>query len=153
MPRLIWVFAGRTLILLVLLCRGLFLRLWHPETPKFNKKNGSKVTWFMAFRERASKMAAGDSASSTSRMRVFPHTSDGIDMSISTVGFRGGALSSITETELESQRNRMTLEEARWTGVRKKVPGMKGIPKQTHSKTGLRMEAEYDPYTKVRYIF
>ena len=95
-------------------------------------------------------MAAGDGGSTMSRSRVFPHSSDDIDMSISTVGFRGGTMSSLTETEMESQRNRMTLEEARWTGVRKKVPGMQGMPKQSRSKSGQGMEAQYDPYAKVR---
>ena len=97
-------------------------------------------------------MAAGDGGSAMSRSRVFPHSSDDIDMSISTVGFRGGTMSSLTETEMESQRNRMTLEEARWTGVRKKVPGMQGMPKQTRSKSGQGIDAEYDPYVKVSII-
>lgn len=94
-------------------------------------------------------MASGD-RTAAGRRRVFPSSTDNIDMSISSVGFRGGALSSYTETEIELQRNRMTLEEARWTGVRKKVPGMSGIPKQTRSRSGLSIDSETDPYKKVK---
>ncbi|XP_060576682.1 transient receptor potential cation channel subfamily M member-like 2 [Ruditapes philippinarum] len=64
--------------------------------------------------------------------RVFPGTSD-MDVGYSTADYRGAAISSVSNVEMESQRNRMTLEEARWIGVRKKVPGMSGIPKKAKS--------------------
>lgn len=83
------------------------------------------------------------------RRRVFPGSSGDIDMSISTVGYRGGFMSSMTETEMESQRNRLTLEEARWTGVRKKVPGMSGLPTKARAKTGLGYESGEDPFQRV----
>ena len=64
-------------------------------------------------------------------------------------------MSSMTETEMESQRNRLTLEEARWTGVRKKVPGMSGLPTKARTKTGLGYESGEDPFQRVRknYVY
>ena len=91
--------------------------------------------------------ASGNIASDMGRRRVFPGSSGDIDMSISAVGYRGGTMSSATEREMESQRNRMTLEEARWTGVRKKIPGMSGIPSK--SRSGLSSSFDEDPYQKV----
>ena len=82
--------------------------------------------------------------------RVFPGTSD-MDVGYSSAGFRGAAISSVSNAEMESQRNRMTLEEARWIGVRKKVPGMSGIPKKnknvarSHSGSVFYVDEE-DPY-------
>lgn len=83
-------------------------------------------------------------------MKVYPGSSGDPDMGHTSVGYRGAAQSSISHDEMESQRNRMTLEEARWVGVRKKVPGMSGIPSKNRSKSGGLMNMPYeDPYQKV----
>ncbi|XP_053406588.1 transient receptor potential cation channel subfamily M member-like 2 [Mercenaria mercenaria] len=78
--------------------------------------------------------------------RVYPGTSDSMDVGYSAVGYRGAAVSSLTNDEMESQRNRMTLEEARWIGVRKKVPGMSGIPKNRGQSGATLYVEEVDPY-------
>lgn len=89
--------------------------------------------------------------------RVYPGTSDDVDIGYSTVGYRGAAASSLSNDEMESQRNRMTLHEARWIGVRKKVPGMSGIPKKprrhSRSQAGSTFYVDTeDPYLKVSVI-
>lgn len=86
--------------------------------------------------------------------RVYPGTSDDVDIGYSTVGCRGAAASSLSNDEMESQRNRMTLHEARWMGVRKKVPGMSGIPKKPRSQSRTQAGSTFyvdteDPYLKV----
>ena len=93
--------------------------------------------------------ASGRRVSDMNVRRDFPGASGDIDMSISAIGFRGGAMSSITDTEMESQRNRMTLEEARWTGVRKRVPGMSGMPSKSRTRLGHGNGFEEDPFQKV----
>lgn len=85
--------------------------------------------------------------------RVYPGTSETMDLGYSSVGYRGAAASSISNAEMEAQRNRMTLEEARWIGVRKKVPGMSGIPKKARSQGGNQNGSTFyveteDPYQK-----
>jgi hypothetical protein len=79
-----------------------------------------------------------------------------MELGYSSVGYRGAASSSISKDEMESHRNRMTMEEARWVGVRKKVPGMSGIPKkvksQARSGTHFYVDTD-DPYQKVWLTF
>ena len=79
--------------------------------------------------------------------RIFP--SEDYDMATLSVGYRGGQmsnLSNLSSQDMENRRSGMTLQEARWTGVRKKIPGMSGIPAK-HSKPGTD-----DPYLKVQLI-
>ena len=70
-------------------------------------------------------------------MRVYPGSSHEMDVGHSSHEVRGGAQSSLSHADIETQRNRMTLEEARWVRVRKKVPGMSGIPSQSRSRSGI----------------
>lgn len=82
-------------------------------------------------------------------MAVYPGTSEGMELGYSSVGYGGAASSSLSTAEMESHRNRMTMEEARWIGVRKKVPGMSSIPKKTHARSGTSFyEETEDPYHK-----
>ena len=76
--------------------------------------------------------------------RVYPNSSMAFELGVESVAYRGGAMSSFTQEELESQRNVLTLKEARWQGVRKKVPGMKNQLKSR--QTGL---SEQNPYFNV----
>lgn len=85
-------------------------------------------------------------------LRVYPGSSQDVDISHSSYGVGGAAHSSFSQDEMENQRNRMTLEEARWVRVRKKVPGMSGIPSQSksRSRSGTLQNMSYeDPYQKV----
>lgn len=88
-------------------------------------------------------------------MKVYPgsQSSAEIDVGHSSVTYRGGAHSSMTQDEMETQRNRMTLEEARWVGVRKKVPGMSGIPGKSRARirSSGKSDFEEDPYRKVKF--
>ncbi|KAL4232041.1 hypothetical protein ACF0H5_009619 [Mactra antiquata] len=89
--------------------------------------------------------------------RVYPGSSDAMEMAYTSEGYHGAAMSSFSKDELEAQKNRMTLEEARWIGVRKKVPGLHGIPKSKAVKkaqssgprpsSNFYMELE-DPYVQ-----
>ena len=85
--------------------------------------------------------------------RVFPRS----DASVSTVAYRGGAMSAMSSEEKESYYNSMTLQEARWMGVRKKVPGMSNKPKKskivTEQQTSSKFYSHVDPYQQVLTMF
>ncbi|WAR20827.1 TRPM3-like protein [Mya arenaria] len=65
---------------------------------------------------------------------VYPDQSYDYDTGYSHIDYHGGVSSSVSFSEREYQKNQMTLKEARWVGVRKKVPGMSGVPSKSQSK-------------------
>ncbi|XP_052227848.1 transient receptor potential cation channel subfamily M member-like 2 isoform X2 [Dreissena polymorpha] len=90
---------------------------------------------------------------------IVPQSRHDMDMAYSVESYRGGAVSSMAREDLEKQRNMMSMQEARWVGVRKKVPGMSGIPgtkQKTRSQQSPRFQSRFesgyldmeDPYMK-----